>query len=304
MITGLEGLLFQEWVKKTEGLVREILDIPTPQERIERKLDQILGTQKVILEAPFEVAMMHFNDGRIEKGMDKIKDAISKNELDLRSRLFYIHLLALEKQYDRVHDELWKLLDIYGFAERLIPLIPLDLLEEYVNDYTNSKINLEPFQRRIREYYLEEIWCSLGGIVTKWKQYLWERPIWEPPLPKKVIKAFSWGGKDRFEVEKKEIKLVTNKYAILGGSIGSYDIYRLSDGFHLPLELSSETFAALFSQSEKYKYLIESAYTNSNEFTFRSVTIKGEKYTSTTSPVIDERGGILNVSFCESLDEE
>lgn len=285
-------LLFPPGLKISEDVIRKVLNIPTVQTLIQREVSVSKRLLDVFREAPYIQAQKHLEDGEIEKSKDKVIEAMSVNELDLRARILYIYLLSFEGKYGRVLEECLELLEMYGFREELIPPIPPSLFKKYVKYYTNSKIKLVPFEKWwIWDYNLKEIWCSFGGIVTKWKSF-----------PNYVIKAFSWEGKDLFEVKEKEIKIVTSRYAILGSSRGPYDVYRLSSGFHLPIELSPEAFTALFSQSDKYKDLIDSSYTLFDEFTFKNVTIKQEK--SAPSGFYTTPTRKLNVSFCESLNEE
>ncbi len=173
--------------------------VPGQLETINHKLD-------AIMHAPYRQALLYYKEGKYDKCEDKLKEAISLDDLNLPA--FFLHIVVLIQlgQLDHAASYSWELLDRYGFR---YDLVPERLFMAYRDWFFRTQKPVKYFTLEIEDnYYPEKIWCSPNALAVQWKKK-------GVLFSSRLARSYLWNGMEHLNARCNSLRFMTAKYVIL-----------------------------------------------------------------------------------------
>lgn len=185
--------------KILETVLNQILGLKDVQDIFQKELNEINGKLNLILEAPYNEAIMYLREGNLKLCKERVITAITYNPLDLPALCLYIQLLRLEGNYILALDYYFELMDTFGLREDIIPKILIDIYEQHA---TRRKISLQGNKIEVNpgdNSYAQEVWCFQSGFSVTWKLksnvFLWFTQ------ENDMVNAYNWRGEEIFRAK-------------------------------------------------------------------------------------------------------
>lgn len=149
-------------------VLKKILDVEDSQELVAKEVSLNNRMLKVLMNAPYQQALLHLKDGELDKYKDKVIVAITQDPLNLRARILYVQLLNYFGSDDRAIEECFNLLEWLGLSQQLAVFLPAALMGIYSDYLREQRASIWPFYREqdatmSRRFYVPQTRSSQNG---------------------------------------------------------------------------------------------------------------------------------------------
>lgn len=231
------------------SMINKVLQIENSVARIETELATVNDKLDTLITAPYKQALLHWQEGEVEKCKDKLIEAISLDELDISAHHLYIQILIYLEKYIPALDQYWALMDKFGLRDDLVPRLLIDIYKEYLSTIkVNSVKGKYPLTVNLSGY-IQNAAASRRGIVYRWCNAA--DPGNTHFFEENGISVIDWNGNQLFSIKqgwftgKPEIAIATNEFVVVASG-STYDIYKFSDGRKLRSKMNELEYRSLF----------------------------------------------------------
>jgi hypothetical protein len=165
VMTGIEAWCLHRGLDVAVEVLAHWLCTESTNEQLQTGIDSINSKLDILIAAPYRQAVMHLKAGNLERGTDKLIEAMSVDELDLPARLLYCSILRQQGRYDLALDCYYEILECFGNVEGFVPPALAAAYKPKPGEFASRVEYIAHYPN----FYPRHFYCVPAGIVTVWE---------------------------------------------------------------------------------------------------------------------------------------